>query len=214
MSLMKVVVIGNSRDILARDNGAAIDACDLVIRLNSFKTDGVERHVGRRVDVVSICLAPWVVANALVHAAEQIARAPAIWTPSWRGHAEDHEVTAAMATCRRPVSDLVFADDTGHAKLIQDLYAEFHRRAEARPGPKTQAPDGKRLLPTTGFLTVHLARARFPSAALFITGFGLNSPPSPARFDASGVPMWLGHDLPTERAWLFEGAQQGSWKLL
>ncbi len=211
---MKLAIIGNSADVAFREKGVAIDSCDFVIRINSFRTRGMERFVGSRTDIVSICLAPWVVANALSTAARTLARVPCVWTPSWRGHAEDHEVENAMRVIGHDSQSLVFSDDTGHADHVKSLYRSFYERANARPGEKTQAPDGKRLLPTTGFLTVHLARMRYPGAEIYISGFGLDSELNLRRFDESDVSMWPGHDIPTEREWLFESAAAGLWRLL
>lgn len=211
---MRVAVVGNSADVVRSRKGEVIDACDLVIRLNSFRTRGVEALVGSRTDVVSICLAPWVVENALATAAATLASVPVVWTPSWRGHAEDHEVETAMRTIGHDPASLVFSDDTGHGDAMRGMYEAFRLRALARPGVKTRADNGMSLLPTTGFLTVHLVRLRFPSADVFITGFGLESDFALDRFDESGVKMWPGHDIPTEREWFLEGAASGQWRLL
>ncbi len=191
-----------------------IDSCDLVIRVNSFRNKGVEKYVGSRTDIVSICLAPWVVENALATAAHSLAQVPVVWTPSWRGHAFDEEVANAMHTIGHQPDALLFSDDTGHHGDMRALYDTFYARAEARAGEKTQAEDGKRLLPTTGFLTVHLARLRYPDAQILIKGFGLESPFNLERFDQSGVRMWGGHDILTERNWLLEGAEAGLWEIV
>lgn len=211
---MKIAVIGNSADVLRSERGHLIDACDLVIRINSFRNNGIEKYVGSRTDVVSICLAPWVVANALATASHSLAQVPVVWTPSWRGHAFDEEVANAMQTIGHQPETLLFSDDTGHHGDMQRLYDAFYARAEARTGEKTQAADGKRLLPTTGFLTVHLTRLRYPDARILIKGFGLEGPFNLERFDASGVKMWAGHDILTERAWFLEGAEAGGWEII
>jgi len=211
---MKIAIIGNSRDVLKHAKGEKVDSANLVIRINSFRTRGVEQFTGSRTDVVSICLAPWVVANALTPASHTLRMVPTVWTPSWRGHAEDHEVAAAMEAIGHKPDKLVFSDHSGDAEAMRDLYERFFAAAEARPGPKTMAEDGKRLLPTTGFLTVHLARLRFPQATVQISGFGLDTPLDLERFDESGVSMWPGHDIATERQWFLDGAQEGEWELI
>jgi hypothetical protein len=211
---MKLAIIGNSADVSCSERGSLIDNCDLVIRVNSFRTSGFEKWVGSRTDIVSICLAPWVVANALATARAALSQVRVVWTPSWRGHAFDDEVANAMLTIGHKPEALIFSDDSGHHRNMQALYDEFFARAEARPGEKTQAHDGKKLLPTTGFLTVHLARLRYPSAKILIKGFGLEGPFNLERFDQSGVKMWPGHDILTERSWFLEGEQEGEWEII
>jgi hypothetical protein len=211
---VKVVVVGNSRDLVDRDDGSRIDACDRIIRLNSFRLAGFERRVGSRVDIVSLCLSPSHVAGALVHSAGLIRRARELWTPAWRGQAPKEAIDRAIAAIGCQGRDVVFSDDTGDKAIVMALYDLVYRTAAQRQGPKTQARDGSKFLPTTGFQTVHLARARFPGADLYITGFGLNSPLDLRRFDTSGVGIWPGHDIPAERQLLLEGVASGHWKKL
>lgn len=206
---MRVLVIGNSRDLLDRDDGDRIDAFDRIIRLNSFRLDGHERQVGSRIDIVSICLSPPSVEAALRHSAHLIRQARELWTPSWRGQFSDAEVASAMAHVKRNPSELVFCDDTGHKDVIMRIYDLRPPRTE--PG---EAADARPFHPTTGFQTIHLAEARFPEAELFITGFGLNSPLDLRRFDTSGVAMWKGHDIPLERHLLIQGINDRRWKQL
>ena len=211
---MKVVVIGNSRDLLDRDDGKKIDACDRIIRINSFRLSGYTRQVGSRIDIVCICISPDLVKWALIHSADLICQAKELWTTSWRGDFSDEEVATAMAIVKRKPEDLIFCDDTGHKDVMMELYDLVYKTAEKREGPKTQTKDGQKFLPTTGFQTVHLARARFPTADLYITGFGLNSPIDLRRFDTSGVEIWPGHDIPAERELLLRGIKEGRWKKL
>jgi hypothetical protein len=211
---MRGVVIGNSRDLVDRDDGEKIDAYDRIVRINSFRLSGHSRQVGSRIDIVCICLSPELVKFALVHSADLICQAREIWTPSWRGQLSDADVMNAMATVKRGVDELIFCDDTGHKDIIMALYAVVFETANRRVGQKSQSKEGLKFLPTTGFQTVHLARARFPNAELFITGFGLNSPYDLRRFDTSGVEIWPGHDILAERELLLAGIADGRWKKL
>jgi len=208
---MKVVVVGNSRDLLDRDDGETIDACDRIVRINSFRLHGHERQVGSRIDIVSLCLSPDLVRSALVHSAHLIAQARELWTPIWRGNISDADIATALSLFKRKPSDLIFCDDTGHKEVVTRLYDLVFATASRRPGPKTQTEDGLKFLPTTGFQTVHLARARFPAADLYITGFGLNAPFNLRRFDTSGISIWKGHDVPAERELLLKGIEDGLW---
>jgi hypothetical protein len=53
---MKVVIIGNSSNILQSKNGNLIDSFDKIIRLGQFVISGYEEHVGTRTDV---CITRW-----------------------------------------------------------------------------------------------------------------------------------------------------------
>lgn len=48
---MKAVVVGNGCSVLESHAGEFIDSCDLIVRLNGFKTTGYETHVGSRTSV-------------------------------------------------------------------------------------------------------------------------------------------------------------------
>jgi Glycosyltransferase family 29 (sialyltransferase) len=209
---MRVIVIGNSRDLLDADDGERIDGFDRIIRLNSFRLNGHERQVGSRIDIVSICLSPPSVESALRHSADLICQARELWTPSWRGQFSDAEVASAMAHVKRKPEDLIFCDDTGHKDVIMRIYGL--RPPETEPGEGEQARRPDAFYPTTGFQTIHLAEARFPRAEFYITGFGLNSPLDLRRFDTSGVAMWKEHDIPMERRLLIQGIKDRRWKQL
>lgn len=205
---MKVVVVGNSRDLLDKDDGEKIDACDRIIRINSFRLNGHAAQVGSRIDIVSICLSLGLLNTALVHSAEVIAQAKELWTPSWRGQASDKQITQVLSTLKISDRELLFCDDTGHKSIITSLYGLRAANAESTTRQPTE------FFPTTGFQTIHLAEARFPGALLYVTGFGLNSPPDLRRFDSSGVGIWPGHNIEVEREYLLRGIDQNRWQRL
>lgn len=49
---MNVIVVGNSSALLERQLGSRIDAFDRIVRINSFRVRGYEKHVGNRIDIV------------------------------------------------------------------------------------------------------------------------------------------------------------------
>jgi hypothetical protein len=208
---MRVVVIGNSRDLLDRDDGERIDSFDRIVRMNSFKLNGFETQVGSRIDIVCICLSLDLVRAALVHSAHLIARAEVLWTPSWRGQKPNSEFAEAAALIGCPAEDIVFCDDTGHKDAVMRTYA---LDTEFRSTPEGSSDKDSPFYPTTGFQTLHLVEARFPAAEIFITGFGLNSEFDLRRFDTSGIGIWPGHDIWAERRYLLKGIDQGRWKKL
>lgn len=52
---MKVIVIGNGASLLKSKLGKLIDEFDIIIRLNDFKTEGFEEHVGSKTDILFTC---------------------------------------------------------------------------------------------------------------------------------------------------------------
>lgn len=46
----RVIVVGNSRELLSREMGQEIDDFDVVVRLNNFKIKGYEKYTGTRTD--------------------------------------------------------------------------------------------------------------------------------------------------------------------
>ncbi len=53
-STRSLAIVGNAPCILDWENGAAIDACDLVVRFNRARTAGHETRIGSRTDVLFV----------------------------------------------------------------------------------------------------------------------------------------------------------------
>jgi hypothetical protein len=51
-TVRSMAIIGNSDVILQWQNGALIDACDMIVRFNCAFTKGLENHIGSRTDVL------------------------------------------------------------------------------------------------------------------------------------------------------------------
>jgi|GEM_PF-4510965 len=211
---MKIVVVGNSRDLLDQENGEKIDQCDRIVRLNSFRLEGHAKHVGTRIDIVSMNLIPESIDSAISKSAHLIRQANEIWTPWYRALAREGEIEYAMKAVHRKPEDLIFADDTGHKETMLKLYDILYETADCRVGEKTEAEDGRKYIPSTGFLTVYLTKARFPDAELFITGFSLTSGQDWKRFSSCDDPMWLGHDMLAEQELLQQSITKGEFKEL
>ena len=48
---MSIIIVGNGTSILDNDNGNKIDSFDTVVRFNSFKTKGYEKHTGTKTNI-------------------------------------------------------------------------------------------------------------------------------------------------------------------
>jgi hypothetical protein len=205
---MRVVVVGNSRDLLNNNHGKRIDDFDRIIRINAFRLDGHAAQVGSRIDIVSICLAPESLGTSVKRSSAVISQAREFWTPSWRGKFSEEHVSGAMALFHRDPQELVFCDDTGHKAVIMAIY---QLRAASTIA---SAHDCEDFYPTTGFQTIHLVEARFAGAQIYITGFGLDSPLDLRRFSTSNAVIWGGHDITFERAYLEECVSAGRFNKL
>ncbi len=53
--MKKVIIVGNGASVLQRELGDQIDAFDVIVRINDFKIEGFEQHVGTRTDILFTC---------------------------------------------------------------------------------------------------------------------------------------------------------------
>ena len=51
----KVIIVGNGASLLDMHNGSLIDAFDVVVRINDFKTIGYELYTGKKTDILFTC---------------------------------------------------------------------------------------------------------------------------------------------------------------
>lgn len=54
---MRLIIVGNSPDLLKKTNGSIIDQYDLIVRMNHFEIEGFEKHVGTRTDIYAVAWA-------------------------------------------------------------------------------------------------------------------------------------------------------------
>jgi len=183
---MKIVVVGNGAGSLKRQSGRFIDSSDLVIRINDYQTDGFEEAIGSRTDVHM--LNSWAKVPALE--ATRVAALSEVWfafpDPStwgavsvprnsydaeylnrWRTDlsAEESDVDAHGAAVRQfiPTVKRRYFDASNVLALVAALKLE---------GSKLMVgTDGKLVQPTTGAKSIWFAKALYPDAEIFITGF-------------------------------------------
>ena len=51
MSRSEIIIVGNGSSILDNTNGDVIDSFNNVVRFNSYKTNGFEKHTGTKTDI-------------------------------------------------------------------------------------------------------------------------------------------------------------------
>jgi len=185
--IRSVAVVGNAPLPPSAERARAIDACDLVIRVNGFRLDDADASaVGRRADVVvfnrAVRATPWVFAGyrqRLYLLAEpgrmhwEQEELPA-WWPADLG-----QVPISNRGVVLPLSDALGIDSRTHP-----IWA------------------------TTGTLAVWIARSVFPDAQLRLAGFSfVDAPGQTAWKHAYGDASPVGGEHVIER----EGALLGAW---
>ncbi|WP_200958715.1 hypothetical protein [Nocardioides sp. Root190] len=187
-----IAVVGNAPLVASDARADAIDACDLVVRVNSFTTDepGEPRAAGRRTDVVL-----W---SRLVRATRRLyddypSRLYVMLEPMRMYHRPEVWPTSWPAD----LGFVVAPNDLVAQPLLEDLGLPW--RTEA-------------LAPTSGTTAAWLARRLFPDAALLVTGLSYVAE-DPQRWDyQSGASGKIGpeHRVAAEgallRGWIEDGS--------
>jgi hypothetical protein len=194
-SIRSVAVVGNAP--LAEDpaRAAAVDACDLVVRVNGFRVDErdappAERAYGRRADVVffnrALRATPWFF--------QDYSDRLYLLVEPGRLHWEPESVPAWWPR------------DLGHVHVSNDDLTLPLSRELGLP------TDREGLWSTTGTMAAWWARTTFPDAHLLLTGYSIIDDPYQSRWrHASGDDCAVGpeHRIDAEadmvRRWVREG---------
>jgi hypothetical protein len=188
---------------LTRDLGraAAIDACDVVIRCNSFVLDrGDDAFCGRRTNVVVLNAGTRITRSILDGYSSRLY----LWS-------SPGAVYRRRPSVPLPAVDL-WPDDLGGAQVPNRAVVAALReliRDAAGAGPDVM------LVPTTGAVAAWLALLLFPEAAPLLTGFSAISDPHVTawhhhrREDNGPVPVAEAHKIDAEgmllRQWVADG---------
>lgn len=196
-AVRSVAVVGNAPLTPSDDRADAVDAADLVIRVNSFVLDdpGQPRSQGRRVDVVLFNrltrATPWffhAYTERLYLLVEPMRMHgnPEMWPTSW-------PVDLGLV----PVSNRDFT-----APLSDLLTLPWHEQ---------------RLAPTTGTMAAYVALTLFPDADVLLTGFSLVDDPhqtSWAHQFGDSCPVGKEHRIGNEAELMRTWASRGRVRLL
>jgi hypothetical protein len=175
-----VAVVGNAGTLGGLRLGDAIDACDLVIRLNNFRTRGFEAAVGRRTDVFL----------------------SSFFTDIDYGREELHGcrlVAAVPCAVRRNRRDAVHHR---HAEHILLGMRALGRSTLHAPADSTYRSTAAELcaVPSTGFMAIRFALGLRGIERLLVTGFSFFAGGSPRHYFAGPATSGRLHDFGRERA--------------
>jgi hypothetical protein len=200
-AVRSVAVVANAPLTRDPDRAAAVDACDLVIRCNSFVLDqGDDAYCGRRTNVVVLNAGTRITRSVLDGYSSRLylfsspgavyRRRPSVPLPAVNLWPDD--LGAAHVPNRAVVADL--------RELI---------RVTAGAGPDDV------IVPTTGAVAAWLGLDLFPDADLLLTGFSAVADPHVTswhhhrREDSAPVPVAEAHKIDAEglllRAWVADG---------
>lgn len=197
-----VAVVANAPLTRDPERAAAIDACDLVIRCNSFVLDqGDDAYCGR--------VAHAVVLNAGTRATRSVfdGYSRRLYLRSSPGAVYRRKASVPM-----PRVDL-WPDDLGAVSVPnRAVVAELRALVAAEQG----ADPGDVVVPTTGMVAAWLARRLFPDAELLLAGFSAIAEGAVTewrhhgREDSGPVPVAGAHKVDAEgmllRRWVADGA--------
>ena len=138
-------IVGNSPNVLNREVGEFVDACDRVIRINDFRVEGFEKHVGSRIDIVSYGFSP---INKIRK--EDVAKASEVWC------------CRPFLPSRRMIAITRLGKDSGIHVPSDSAWSNAVRVVNHHP----------RSQPSSGLATIMMAIERFSADhAIYILGF-------------------------------------------
>jgi hypothetical protein len=153
---MRVAVIANGPSVLAHHWGEAIDACDVVIRMNCFSTiDAYRKHVGSRTDVYVTYFQP---NGGLFALAERVKE---IW---WAVVGDD--VRDVLEPRKRPW----VAWCAEHGKVLQEIPQDTVERTYTALGI-TAVERRCQKKPTCGMVTLMYALERYAGHEVYAAGY-------------------------------------------
>jgi hypothetical protein len=193
-----ICVIGNSPNVLEEELGEKIDSCDVIIRIQKFKTRGFEKYVGSKTTVVAFA---WrdvkQIMSCIDYAALDI-DSTIFWStyPLIHGHVhERHETVAHIlghTNILQPSSEL-------YMKVLNEHYSDFWNKR-----------------PSSGIMTIELALQEYSNHQIFICGFD-STLEKAHYYDLSQVDKFApgmtvsGHNWEAE--WKYIGDLMGSGKI-
>lgn len=150
---MKVVIVGNAASLLQKENGELIDSFDRVVRLNKFKINSFERHVGSKTDIYC---SKWL---NMSYNVDQLKTIKTLWLPypqppHWwisRGRFfEKSRIETEELALKYNISPIYLSK-----KGTEEMDCIFEKGWQ----------------PSTGLICLKIATEQFPNDEIYYTGF-------------------------------------------
>jgi hypothetical protein len=169
---MKIVIIANGYKASIKENGAFIDSCDRVIRMNNFVLNGWEKYVGSKIDIISLMITGEGATAGLLGSerlCEHYKKCNEVWIPDKyaKSHKKQRDRAREHFGRFKPV-EFIFIDP-----YIYDNLLEKMKNISISIGSEQEY-----YYPDSGMTVIEACLYRFKNAEIFVTGFdpGRNFP--------------------------------------
>ena len=146
---MSVCIVGNSANLLSEESGKIIDSCEIVIRIQKFRTKGLEKNVGSKTSIVSFAwCSPEKIKDWINYADIQMDKV-ILWSV--------FPLVGRRFNCAMEIlghADIPQPDNQMYNRLIKNLYSDFWIKK-----------------PSSGITTIEMAMKYFPDHKIYICGF-------------------------------------------
>lgn len=150
--MKNICIVGNSGNLLKEELGKKIDSCDVVVRIQKFKIQGFEKHVGTK---TSIFASAW---RGIDKVKKSIALSQVdinniqIWCPFPLVGIRYKTCVGIVgkekaSKCVRPTKDL-------YDNIVNKIYSNYWTKK-----------------PSSGIMTIAIAKHIFPKDNIYICGF-------------------------------------------
>ena len=144
-----VCIVGNSRNLLSQELGNKIDSCDDVIRIQKFKREGFEKHVGSKITVASLSWKDVPQMRDFIEYGNIDINSVELWAPH---KLEGERLHTAMSILGH--ANIFAASRETYSSVVRELYSNFWTKK-----------------PSTGIMTIVLALQKFHDRKIYICGF-------------------------------------------
>ena len=147
--MLSVCIVGNSGNLLSQELGDKIDSCDDVIRIQKFKREGFEKHVGSKLTIASLSWVDVPQMKDFIEYGNININSIELWAPHML---EGKRFNTAMSILGH--TNIFSATRETYNNIINELYSDFWTKK-----------------PSTGIMTIVLALQKFHDRKIYICGF-------------------------------------------
>lgn len=150
--MKNICIIGNSGKLLQEALGSKIDLCDIVVRIQKFKTQGFEKHVGTKTSIFSSAWRGIDRVKKCIEFGNIDVNSTEMWCPHPLEGMRMRTCIGVLgkteaSKCKSPSVNL-------YNSIVKNLYSNYWTNK-----------------PSSGIMTILLARELYPNDKIFICGF-------------------------------------------
>ena len=152
--MLDVCIVGNSGNLLKQNLGKKIDSCHDVVRIQKFKRDGFEEHVGAKLTVASLAWREPNQVREFIEFGGIDVEKHELWAAHPLVGERLHTAIVVLGQKKIWEGKVLTSGPDLYSRVIKDLYSDFWRKK-----------------PSTGIMTIELALQRFKDRKIYICGF-------------------------------------------